>query len=172
MNGDWFRLLVSEEGAPDSAIIPSPALQDLRLERLADDIVEFQLLGQAHKDLYSAAVRFDARAGEIDFDLSARGRAPEYPLCTRTTYLVTDYGATVAVAGAQTGAVVVRSGSGFGVTVAPVAIPSQPPAECQIVGESFHGQFGAGIFNAELLNTSSQATTLRWRYRITPLEHA
>jgi hypothetical protein len=170
-SGEWFRLLVSLEASSDLPRPYSPALQDLRLERLADDVVEFQLLGQAGAGVYSAAIRFDASAGEIDFDLSARCRAPDVSVCTQSTYLVTDYEASAAVARSPTGSLAVRSGNAFGVALAPVAIPSQRRSECRIVGENFHGRIAAGIFDLEPLNTGSKATTLRWRYRITPLEH-
>ncbi len=170
LSEEWCRLLVSQEGSSDFANIPSPVLQDLRLERPTADVVEFQLLGQAHKDVYSAAVRFDATAAEIDFDLSARGRAPECRLCTRSTYLVTDYDATVA-AGSPTGALAIRSGGGPGVTVAPVAIPFQPQSECRIVGEKFDGRIAAGVFDVAQSEANKQAITVRWRYRITPFAH-
>src|SRR3954466_6084925 len=73
-DGEWLPLLTSVEGAPTDDVPPSPPLQDLRCEEIADGICEFQLLGQSGKGVYSAAVRLDESTHTIDFDLCARGR--------------------------------------------------------------------------------------------------
>src|SRR5262245_14524250 len=66
MDGRSLLLLVSDEGTPADDVPDSPAFQDLRFEKLSDDIFEFQLLGQAGKGIYSAAVRFDGCVQVID----------------------------------------------------------------------------------------------------------
>lgn len=50
----------------------SPAFQDLIFERINDHCGEVQLLGQAGKNHYSAAIRCDGAANLIDFDLAVR----------------------------------------------------------------------------------------------------
>ncbi len=60
-DGDWLLLLASEEGTSAGRALPSPALQDLRFEKLDDDVFEFQVLGQAGHGVYSAAVRFGGK---------------------------------------------------------------------------------------------------------------
>src|SRR5579863_112314 len=57
-DGQWRPLLTSQEGSATDDVPPSPPLQDLRFEQLADGVFEFQLLGQSGKGVYSAAVRF------------------------------------------------------------------------------------------------------------------
>src|SRR5436190_24097451 len=87
-DGKWLPLLTSDEGAPTDNIPPSPPLQDLRCEQIDDCIFEFQMLGQSGKGVYSSAVRFDASTHTIDFDLCARGRSRETPLCTASRYVL------------------------------------------------------------------------------------
>lgn len=66
---DWRSVLMSLEGAPQDRYPPSPAFQDLRLERIDDVTQEFQLMGQCGSGIYSAAIRCHLERAEIDFDL-------------------------------------------------------------------------------------------------------
>ncbi|HVW00139.1 MAG TPA: hypothetical protein VHB77_07365 [Planctomycetaceae bacterium] len=51
-----------------------PAFQDLHVETLGPGCVEVQAMGQASRNVYSCAVRFDAQRRTIDFDFAARLR--------------------------------------------------------------------------------------------------
>jgi hypothetical protein len=63
------RAALHEEAGP-----ASPAFQDLHVETLGPGIVEVQAMGQASRNIYSCAVRFDAAQRSIDFDFAARLR--------------------------------------------------------------------------------------------------
>ena len=71
-DNEWRRVLTSVEGLPDEPHPPSPAFQDLRLERIDSHTAEVQLFGQSGQRVYSAAVRFDGSRDEIDFDVCCR----------------------------------------------------------------------------------------------------
>lgn len=71
-DNEWRRVLTSVEGLPDEPQPPSPAFQDLRLERIDSQTSEVQLFGQSGQRVYSAAVRFDGSRQEIDFDVCCR----------------------------------------------------------------------------------------------------
>jgi hypothetical protein len=71
----------SIEGTGEDLWPCSPAFQDLISERINDHCGEVQLLGQAGKNHYSAAIRCDGAANLIDFDLAVRIQsAPADPL--------------------------------------------------------------------------------------------
>jgi hypothetical protein len=66
-SGSWATL--REESAT-----ASPAFQDLHMETLGPGCVEVQAMGQASRNIFSCAVRFDANLRSIDFDFAARLR--------------------------------------------------------------------------------------------------
>ena len=51
-----------------------PAFQDLHVETLGPGCVEVQAMGQASRNVYSCAIRFDALRRTIDFDFAGRLR--------------------------------------------------------------------------------------------------
>ncbi len=171
-NGDSFPLIVSEEGLPADEIIPSPALQDLRLERLGDDVSEFQLLGQAAKGVYSAAVRFDSAAQTIDFDLCARGQSRESPLCTSSRYRLADgHGHDGPTARQFPTSVQVLPHGVRGVEIVPVAIADQPVIECRLISDGPVLRIAAGCFGIKGSDPSKKGISVRWRYRVTLAGH-
>jgi len=165
----WIRLLTSDEGSSESVELPSPALQDVRLERISEDVVEFQLLGQAGKGVYSAAVCCDGMSQVLDFDLSVRGRVSESPLCLQTGYRIGENGSKVSADAAAPDSVVVRLEGGLGVKLAPVMVPDHPPTTCRILGRMPARRIAAGVFNSAPPEPTNKGTTIRWRYRITPV---
>jgi|GEM_PF-3139788 len=68
----WLPLLGSVPGTPAEELPLSPVFQDLRTETVAGNSLEVQLFGQSRKTIYSAAVRFDADSGTIEFDVAVR----------------------------------------------------------------------------------------------------
>jgi hypothetical protein len=68
----WQPWWESREGATDDPNPASPALQDCFLQEIDAGTQEVQLLGQAGKNVYSAAIRFGGERQEIDFDLCLR----------------------------------------------------------------------------------------------------
>ena len=68
----WQPVWHSVEGTPADTWPDSPAFQDLFCESLSPECAEIQMLGQAGKTHYSAAIRWDVAAGTLDFDVAAR----------------------------------------------------------------------------------------------------
>ncbi len=64
----------SVEGSSSDEWPPGPVFQDLFVEPKADGAVEFQLMGQCGKTIYTAAVLCDPPRGRIEFDVCARVR--------------------------------------------------------------------------------------------------
>jgi hypothetical protein len=163
-------LLASDEGTPADDVPESPALQDLRFEKLADGVFEFQLLGQAGRAVYSAAVRFDGNARLIDFDICARGRSADSPLCTVSRYLIAGGGAASARPQRE-GALVVLLGGEPGVELSPVPIAGIPPTDCRLIGEGLHRRIAAGHLGSTRSDTPRKPANVRWRYRIALAGH-
>ncbi len=164
-NGRSIPLLASQEGQPDDEQLSSPALQDLRLETLSDDVFEFQLLGQAGKGVYSAAVRFDEAAQSIDFDLCVRRRSAESPLCTASRYTLA--GGVEARIGRQKEIVLLEvPHASSHVELSPVALPGQPATGCRLVAESPAPRLVVGCFESIRPGAEKQPLSVRWRYRI------
>jgi hypothetical protein len=158
-------LLVSDEGTPADDVPGSPALQDLRFEKLSDDIFEFQLLGQAGKGIYSAAVRFDGSAQAIDFDICARGRSADSPVCTISRYQTA--GNDTASANPQReGEVVVLYRGEPAVQLSPIPIAGSPATECRLIDEGLHRRIAAGWFGRTPSGVLRKPASVRWRYRI------
>lgn len=164
-SGEWSPLLTSEEGVPADGVLPSPALQDLRLEELRDGVFEFQLLGQSGKGVYSAAVRFEGGAQSIDFDLCARGRSAESPFCTVSRYLLGDGDGRPTVQPRENSLVVQARGEPA-LELSPVSIPGQPASECRLIDDGPLLRIAAGCFGATRFDPNRKGISVRWRYRI------
>jgi hypothetical protein len=169
-DGEPLPLIVSDEGIPGDNLLTSPALQDLRVERPSDGILEFQLLGQAGKGVYSAAVRFDGRAQAIDFDLCARGRSAESPFCTASRYQLVRGGKTSTANQRASGLIVLCRGE-QGVVLSPVPIPGILATECRLIGEGTQQRIAAGCFGITRSDAPQKPVSVRWRYRITLAGH-
>ena len=165
-----FPLMVSVEGLPTDEILASPALQDLRFEKLSDVVVEFQLLGQAGKGIYSAAVRFDGQSQAIDFDMCARGRAADSPVCTMSRYQIAADGSASAPPQRE-GGLIVRYRGEPGVDLSPVPIAGMPATECRPIGEGSHRRIAAGRFGIPGSVAPHKPVSVRWRYRIALAGH-
>lgn len=166
-DGLYTPLLESLEGDPSDSFPPSPAFQELMLEKKSDGCQEVQLFGRAGKNLYAAAIRVDMEAGEIAFDVSVRMRGDQSPQSMASSYrLGEDFDAAstglneaVGFTGTDPLEFVLQSTS---VTNSPsCGISVTPGKELQI-----------GCF--DLLNTdlSGNAAALRWIYRISPSPHS
>jgi hypothetical protein len=169
-HGRSLLLLASDEGTPADEVPGSPALQDLRFEKLSDDIFEFQLLGQAGKGVYSAAVRFDGKVQAIDFDLCARGRSADSSVCTVSRYQIAGDGAA-SVKPQPDGAPVVLFRGEPAVDLSPVPIEGIPATECLLVGEGLHRRIAAGCFGTTPSGARRKPANVRWRYRIALAGH-
>jgi hypothetical protein len=170
MHGETIPLLASEEGTAGDDLLPSPALQDLRVEKLSDDAFEFQLLGQAGKGVYSAAVRFDGAAQVVDFDLCARGRSAESPLCTASRYQIAPENNVVAVQ-QRSGELIMSCGGDRAVVLSPVPIPGIPSTECRLIGEGTQQRIAAGCSGVTGSDAPQKSVSVRWRYRIALAGH-
>jgi hypothetical protein len=70
-SGVWAE---SVEGAPADEWPPSPVFQDLFVEPRPNGGVEYQLMGQCGRTIYTAAVLCDPVLKRIEFDVCARVR--------------------------------------------------------------------------------------------------
>jgi hypothetical protein len=165
-HGEWFPLLTSEEGTPADDVPPCPPFQDLRFEQLADEIFEFQLMGQSGTGVYSAAVRFDGGADTIDFDLCARGRSQATPLCTTSRYTLAGNDLLPQVQ-QRAAAVTSRVCDGRAVDIAPVPIADSPHSECRLTTRQNGRRIDAGCFDISSSGLPGKGFSVRWRYRIT-----
>lgn len=164
--GEWFPLLTSEEGNPTDDAPPSPPLQDLRFEQLADGNFEFQLLGQSGKGVYSAAMRFDGGTGTIDFDLCARGRSKETPLCTTSRYVLAGDDLLPQLRH-DSASLVLLPRAGRSVKISPVHIADSPHSECRLTTVQNVRRIDAGCFDIMGSDLPARGFSIRWRYRMT-----
>jgi hypothetical protein len=160
----WLPVLISEEGQPADAALPSPAFQDLRVEQLAEEVFEFQLMGQSGKGVYSAAVRFDAAERTHDFDLCARGPIADSLLCTVSTYRLAGPERLTVTSNADSA--VLTSGEGRLIRVAPVLIAGNPAGECRVTGDASERRLSVGCFGVRASNSNEKTASIRWRYRL------
>jgi hypothetical protein len=164
-HGESLLLLTSDEGSPQDEALPSPALQDLRLERLAVDVAEFQLLGQAGKGIYSAAVRFDGPAESIDFDVCARRRGAGFQLCTTSRYTLAHHVETPVSSGGDM--LLMESPSAkIAVRLSPIEIAGLPLTRCRLVRDESAARIVAGCVEADGADSAKEGATVRWRYRL------
>lgn len=170
-DGDWLRILTSEEGSSERRALPSPALQDLRFEKLDDDVFEFQVIGQAGHGVYSAAVRFDGKSQEIDFDLCARGRSSDSPLCTESSYILSVGHESASVENLQPHSLVVQMHGGPAIEISPVQVPENPTTACRVLDEDSVRKIVAGSSGVTRPNATNKGISIRWRYRIAPFGH-
>jgi hypothetical protein len=167
--GGWLPLLTSEEGSPTDERPPSPPWQELRLEQPADEVFEFQLLGQAGKGVYSAAVRFDGGAHMIDFDMCARGRSNEKLLCTVSRYVLP--GDPLPQVRELPRALVLHAGGVQAIEMAPVPIADNPRSECRLMTMEHVPRIETGCFGSIGSDISGKGFSIRWRYRMTFAGH-
>jgi hypothetical protein len=166
-DGRWLPLLVSEEGAADGENLPSPAFQDLRCEELPGGAFEFQLLGQAGKAIYSAAVRFDDSTQTIDIDVCARAPTTQSHISTYGHYLLVNDDSAIDIA-QRAGSLIVLRDAG-GIEIKPVTIPGNPPGECRSIDDGAVRRIVAGCFEAPMSGGCGRGVSVRWRYQMTPV---
>lgn len=164
-NGTSHPLFASKEGTATDVVLPSPAFQDLRFEELREGVFEFQLLGQAGKGVYSAAIRFDGQERSIAFDVCARGRSHESPLCTASRYLLAEGNDRPAVQPGKKGLIVLLQGASP-IEIAPTAIPGHPEIECRLIGVEPSRQILAGYSDNLRLKPTPKGFSVRWAYLI------
>lgn len=169
-HGAVCHLMTSDEGTPRGLVLPSPALQDLRLEKLSDEVYEFQLLGQAGKEVYSAAIRLNGASGAIDFDLCARRRSIDAPLCTASRYRLDDADDSLSLQSHENRWLVLLRGE-RALEFAPVPIPEHADSQCRICREGPARRLAAGHFGKLGSDTAHKGVSLRWQYRIS-LSHS
>jgi hypothetical protein len=163
--GAAWSLLTSDEGTPGELVLPSPALQDLRLEKLSDEIYEFQLLGQAGKEIYSAAIRLDGATQSINFDLCARRRSIDAALCTASRYRLADAGDSLTLQALENRWLILRRGE-RALEMAPLSIPGHPDSQCQSFGEGPARRLATGHFGEMGSDAVHKGVSVRWQYRI------
>jgi hypothetical protein len=160
----WRLAACSVEGTSADAAPPSPPFQDLHTESTGLGRHEVQLLGQSGKTLYSAAVRFDSRAGCIEYDVAARIVPAQAPPQLLSTYrLPAPSGSPRSLAReAEDGSVVL----GENLRVVPIAIKGSPLTTCRITMKSGDEQAAVGCVDLSGVTWERRGTTLRWGYRI------
>jgi len=158
-------VLTSDEGWPGDALLPSPALQDLRLEKLADDVYEFQSLGQAGKEVYSAAIRMDGTAQTISFDICARRRATDTPLCTASRYRLDAVDDSTTLQPCENRWLLLMRGEPA-LELSPISIPGHPDSQCRVSGEGGAMHLAAGHFGETGSDAATSGVSVRWQYRI------
>ncbi len=165
-NGRWLPLLISEEGAANAECLPSPAYQDLRCEELPGGAFEFQLLGQAGRAIYSAAVRFDDGTQTIDFDVCARAPTTKTDITTKGHYFLVNDDSAIDVERRAGSLIVLRAASG--IEINPMTICGNPPSECRSIDEGTVRRIVAGCFEAPASDGCGRGVGVRWRYQMTP----
>jgi hypothetical protein len=158
----WQTLFSSVEGTPDLALPPSPAFQDLRQEKIAEGVGEFQLFGQAGQGVYSAAIRVDEKSRTIAFDVAARSLREGAGLCFQSTY-ETASGA-IGSAAPNAGGLAFRGTLG-GVILCPVA-PALAEPEAAAAGANQVIRVAAGSLAVTGANHSPSPRNARWQYEI------
>ena len=164
-NGSSLPLFASSEGTATDVVLPSPAFQDLRFEELREGVFEFQLLGQAGKGVYSAAVRFDGQERSITFDVCARGRSNDMPLCIASRYFLAEGIATPIVQPGQNG-LIIRKNEARPIEIVPTVIPGHPGTECRLIGDESSRQILAGFSDSLRLEPTPKGMSVRWAYLI------
>lgn len=152
----WQPVLESVEGTAEQPWPASPAFQNAYIERQSPTCAEVQLLGQAGKNHYSAAIRCDAAENMIEFDMAVRIHAePAAPL------LMSAYHAAPPLPGRT-----------CDWTLTPETLPGQPPIVSDWTpGSSTATNLTLSMVDLSALKMEKQRATLRWKYRIavTPL---
>lgn len=156
----WWTLLRSIEGLAEDLIPASPALQDLRLEQLSDQVFEFQGMGQAGSAIYSAAIRMDLAALEVAFDLCVRGKRVGSSIRAQSHYEIPS---AISVSESNGSAMIVTV-SDTRLAVSPIQIEGQQACECKMM-ESELRQIAAGCLSADAYGADLKARSLRWGYR-------
>lgn len=155
---EWRNVLKSIEGLPADSFPPSPAFQDLRLEKIDETTYEFQLLGQSGKNIYSAAVRFEGHNAAIDFDVCLRTR-DHLSDAACSTYSFTD----------EAGCLLLPNNAGVCINspelplqIETVEIPGYLLArfECESNNAVIHG------VRSKSAGANHPPQSIRWRYRI------
>lgn len=158
-------LLTSCEGGPDDSQPPSPAWQELLVERPNETCCEFQLFGRVGAGIYSAAVRFEGDAGIVTFDACVSRRKPDASVCTRCTYDIEPAGAAPRIA-AEHGPLVTLDWPTVRLTLEPLTLDGQPISSCREIGDGKLRRLAIGHFEAGTETPSRASGTLRWGYRL------
>jgi len=157
----WAWILRSVEGAADDPAPPSAPLQDLRLEQLAEQVFEFQGMGQAGGAVYSAAIRVDVEQNEIFFDLCVRGKRADSLLQPQSTYEVPEE----AIVANPAGSVLSLTAAEARLDTVPEQIAGQPAGACRLVTLDGTRRIIADCSPAETYAAGSRPRTIRWGYR-------
>jgi len=156
----WWTVLRSLEGSAENPMPASPALQDLRLEQLSEQVFEFQGMGQAGSAIYSAAIRLDFAVLEVAFDLCVRGKRAGSSMRAQSHYEISSGSAVPD----SNGSAVTLSDSGARLTISPIRIEGQPDCECRLL-DSATRQIAAGCFSADAYSADPKPRSIRWGYR-------
>ena len=146
----WQPEIHSLEGRPDQPWPDSPAFQNAFVERINPDCCEVQLLGQAGKNHYSAAIRCDAAKGNVTFDMAVRVHAePPVPLLMSSYF---DFSA--------------RDGkNGPGCAWIIESITQQPPLVLDVIPDKAGGAVTRLLVrDFQELRMEKRRATLRWKY--------
>ena len=162
----WHLLLSSVEGKSDEHSPPSAALQDCFLQEIATGIQELQLLGQAGKNVYSAAIRMDEGKQEIGFDFCLRTPvAAGVPEVLSTYELAPEVARSSSLTESGVGLVMLLS-EGFQPEFEMVLASGSLPGQAALQFEMSHSCLQVSGSSATELGVSSGRRSLRWRYRL------
>jgi hypothetical protein len=148
----WRPVLESTLPAESAESQPgNPVFQDLRCENPRDQVFEFQLMGQAGRGFYSAAITFDAAAMTITFDLCARELSPGAAILSACRYLLAAGEAQI-----------------------PIEVLETPanPSPWRRIDKGEPTWISLGCDMPPLQGRSKTARSMRWRYQIGPIRQA
>ena len=161
--GRWFHVVDVRSSAGNWATLDedpttgSPAFQDLHVETLGPGCVEVQAMGQASRNIYSCAVRFDAGLRSIEFDFAARLRVVSPESVATAWRLTCSPGATVGCSAHQ-------------LVIGPLLTMTcaERGAALSLGERDTTGAYRlvAGYGNSSELNPGRTGVTVRWQQRI------
>ena len=168
----WSEILRSIEGTAEDSVPPSAALQDCFLQEIDAGTQELQLLGQAGKNVYSAAIRFNGPRNEIDFDFCLRAPATtgipsvlasyEFPSFVAETWSLHCDGRICRIAASGT------PSAELDVNVATTSSQNAVPLQL----DNLQRILRIGGESAAEVTANAARRSLRWRYRLRLLASA
>lgn len=162
----WQELLSSVEGKSDEHSPSSAALQDCFLQEIEPGIQEVQLLGQAGKNVYSAAIRMDSGKQEIGFDFCLRTPVAGGVPAVLTTYELALEQASSSKLTASGDDLVVRLSHGIQLKLEMILASESLPGKAALALQESHSLLQISGSCATELGVSSGRRSLRWRYRL------
>ena len=149
---EWVQSITSIEGSSEQSWPPSPVFQNVYFEQTSPEIAEFQVLGQAGKNHYSGAIRYDSQLHHIDFDLAVRLQAPPEGPLLLSTY---DVSPTLQR----------DSSPAWGITTDTLAAQPTLRVAWRTANDRPNAHLTLGVDDLQGVKIEKQRTTLRWKYQ-------